>query len=457
MFFGYTQKAEDATGRPLFNRPFPIASLDEFEQLYGGEIATSICVDIEEIVKSDQKSPSFKISFCEDYQVPDFLLHSAIRHYFDNGGQSCVVTSLGNAEQQVFKRQDFIQALSVLNQEPAINLLIMPDLYSRRFEGDEFEIANLINVALDVCSKQQNCFLLCDIPAGITGANQDAISVNQFVSSIHSASDARSHGAIYYPFLETSYQPVIDWGKLTIGKHITTKIDKRGKSVSSKGKYTEVSLAELNADKSHQAVVKGVEEFVQQELSICLPASAAVAGIYCQVDTQRGVWKAAANLPVRSVSQPAVALDKVFQSQISQHSDGATNPVCFFKGRGVLVWGARTLTANDPQWQYITVRRTISWIGESVHLSLMAFVFEANTLVTWRNMESMVDDFLNTLWREGALRGEKQEQAYYVKIGLGETMTQSDIRDNKIIMRIGVALLRPAEFISFSLEIPSAH
>lgn len=457
VFFGYTEKAIDATGRSLYNRPFPIASLSEFEQVFGSEIATAICVDTKEVVKVSQAKPTFELSFTDDYQVPDFMLYLAVKHYFENGGESCIVMALGNAQQKIFKKQHFTQGLSVLKQEPAINLVVMPDLYSRRFESGQEGIADVIDFALNACSQQQNCFLLCDIPQKQQGVNPDAVMVNDFVSSIRSMPDVRSFGAIYFPFIHTTYQPRVDWDKVELGIHRVVKLDKKGQQTLSTGHFSGMSVADPDLGKKHPDLVAGIKQFVSQTLSVCLPASAAIAGVFCRVDSQRGVWKAPADQVLHTVVKPSVPIDDHFQSIINQHPDGATNPIREVKNRGIVVWGARTLAANHSQWEYIVVRRTMSWIRESIYLSLMTFVFEANAPETWRNMENMVQEFLHVLWREGALRGAKQEQAFYVSIGLGETMTQNDVRDNKIIMRIGVALLRPAEFLSFSLEIPSSQ
>ena len=123
------------------------------------------------------------------------------------------------------------------------------------------------------------------------------------------------------------------------------------------------------------------------------------------------------------------------------------NAVRAFVGKGTLVWGARTLAGNDNEWRYISVRRFFNMVEESVKKSTYPFVFEPNDTNTWMKIRAMVENFLTLQWRQGALQGAKPEQAFFVKVGLGQTMTAQDILDGRLIIEIGIAMVRPAEFI----------
>lgn len=180
-----------------------------------------------------------------------------------------------------------------------------------------------------------------------------------------------------------------------------------------------------------------------------MPPSGAVAGVYAQVDRTRGVWKAPANVSLNNVLGP----DTVFTASqlenlnVDAVSGKSVNAIRFFTGKGTLVFGARTLAGNDNEWRYVSVRRFFNMVEESCKKSTEPFVFEPNDANTWVKIQGMIENFLTTLWRQGALQGAKPEHAFYVAVGLGKTMTSLDILEGRLIVEIGMAVVRPAEFI----------
>ncbi|MCI5209127.1 MAG: phage tail protein [Candidatus Electrothrix sp. ATG2] len=180
-----------------------------------------------------------------------------------------------------------------------------------------------------------------------------------------------------------------------------------------------------------------------------LPPSGAIAGVYATVDRERGVWKAPANISLNAVISPAVKISHQQQAQYNVHVDAgkSINIIRSFTGKGTLVWGARTLAGNDNEWKYINVRRFFNFAEESIKKATEQFVFEPNDANTWVRIQAMIENFLTTQWRQGALQGVKPEHAFYVAVGLGKTMTAQDIVEGKMIIEIGMAVVRPAEFI----------
>ena len=179
-----------------------------------------------------------------------------------------------------------------------------------------------------------------------------------------------------------------------------------------------------------------------------MPPSSAIAGLYAKVDTTRGVWNAPANLSLSAVVGVNIHITDAEQGGLNVDLDGKSiNAIRLFAGRGVLVWGARTLDGNSNDWRYISVRRFVNMVNQSIDLSTEAFVFEPNDANTWVKVRAMIENFLANLWREGALMGGKPENAFFVKVGLGETMTENDILNGRLIIEIGLAVVRPAEFI----------
>ncbi len=123
------------------------------------------------------------------------------------------------------------------------------------------------------------------------------------------------------------------------------------------------------------------------------------------------------------------------------------NAIRTFTGKGTLVWGARTLAGNDNEWRYISVRRFCNMVEESCKKSTAFIVFEPNDVNTWVRLQAMIENFLTVQWSNGALQGTKPEHAFYVAVGLNKTMTDQDIADEKMIVEIGMAVVRPAEFV----------
>ncbi len=182
---------------------------------------------------------------------------------------------------------------------------------------------------------------------------------------------------------------------------------------------------------------------------IIVPPSGAMAGVYAAVDSSRGVWKAPANVSLNTVIAPVVNIDDDTQGDlnIDTNAGKSVNAIRAFTGKGTLVWGARTLDGNSNDFRYISVRRFYIMVEESVKLAAMQFVFEPNDGTTWVRIRAMIENYLTNLWRLGALAGSKPEQSFYVKVGLGQTMVFDDILNGRLIVEIGMAPVRPAEFI----------
>jgi uncharacterized protein len=180
-----------------------------------------------------------------------------------------------------------------------------------------------------------------------------------------------------------------------------------------------------------------------------IPPSGAIAGIYARVDSARGVWKAPANETLLSVIGPTFQITAEEQSDMNVDpvAGKSINAIRTFSGKGTLVWGARTLAGNDNEWRYVGVRRFFNMVEESCKKATEPFVFEPNDNNTWVRVQGMIENFLTTLWRAGALQGAKPEHAFYVSVGLGKTMTALDILEGRMIVEIGMAVVRPAEFI----------
>ncbi|MDP2541577.1 phage tail sheath family protein [Tenacibaculum discolor] len=212
------------------------------------------------------------------------------------------------------------------------------------------------------------------------------------------------------------------------------------------GVTTLPSLADLKVD--NNALYNKIKLEIGL-LPVKLAPSATMAGIYAKVDADRGVWKAPANVGLNYVYGPSVNIshDEQKDLNVDTKAGKSVNAIRSFVGKGNLVWGARTLAGNDNEWRYVSVRRFFNMAEESIKKASEQFVFEPNDKNTWVRVKAMIDNFLTQQWRAGALAGPTPEKAFYVSVGLGETMTAQDVLEGNMIIEIGMAVVRPAEFI----------
>ena len=189
-------------------------------------------------------------------------------------------------------------------------------------------------------------------------------------------------------------------------------------------------------------------------MPLSIPPGGHIAGIYARSDIERGVHKAPANEVIRGLySDPADPTSGLLV-QINKGQQDILNPrgvnvLRFFPGRGNLVWGARTTTL-DPDWKYVNVRRLFIFVEESIEEATQWVVFEPNDEPLWARVRRSVSDFLTRLWMDGMLQGRTKEEAYFVRCDR-TTMTQADIDNGRLIMLIGIAPVKPAEFVIFRI------
>ena len=179
---------------------------------------------------------------------------------------------------------------------------------------------------------------------------------------------------------------------------------------------------------------------------LLLPPSGFVTGIYARSDVQRGVHKAPANEVVTGLTRLEMNINKGRQDVLNPEG---INALRFFEGRGNRIWGARTLS-SDPEWMYVNVRRLFIFLEHSIDKGTQWAVFEPNDEGLWDKMRSTVEDFLLVQWRNGALLGSKPAEAYFVRCDR-TTMTQNDLDNGRLVCLIGVAPVKPAEFVIFRI------
>ncbi len=182
------------------------------------------------------------------------------------------------------------------------------------------------------------------------------------------------------------------------------------------------------------------------EQFIHVPPSGSICGVYARNDVERGVHKAPANEPLRMAAGLEFVLNTAEQETLNPRG---INCLRFFEGRGIRIWGARTAT-SDPEWKYVNVRRYFAFLERSIEVSTQWAVFENNGPVLWENVMRTIEDFLYNEWQQNHLLGATPEQAFFVRCDRS-TMTQNDLDNGRLVCVIGVAPLRPAEFVIFRI------
>jgi len=226
----------------------------------------------------------------------------------------------------------------------------------------------------------------------------------------------------------------------------TKKQDEEGKSSSSGGD----GLRPRNSDKGYGAVyfpwIVGRDPNNRSSL-IPMPVSGHIAGIYARSDAQRGVHKAPANEMVRGALNVSYRVTRQEQAELNPRG---VNCIRFFPREGIRVWGARTLAPAASEWRYINIRRLFNMIKESIAESTRWVVFQPNDEDLWMGIKRDVSAFLTQIWRQGALFGATPEEAFFVQCDA--ELNPPEVRDaGKVITRIGLAPVKPAEFVIFQI------
>ena len=336
--------------------------------------------------------------------------------YFANGGGPCYIVSVG-ANFPAKSAPNITTALESVRGLDEPTLLVLADVTASGHDA--------LNVAaLTQAGELQDRFAILDLP-GTIGDFRNAMGTSYL-----------SYGAAYHPKLKTSLVPYYTDGTVTI-------------AYTGNAADTLTMEALLAADEALYRELKGKLDTALENQPLTLSPSGAVAGVYAKVDANRGVWKAPANISLNLVKGPSENITDKAQGgmNVDPTTGKSINAIRTFYGKGTLVWGARTLAGNDNEWRYVSVRRFYNMVEESVKKASGAFVFEPNSANTWVKVRAMIENFLTLQWRAGALAGAKAEDAFFVRVGLGQTMSAQDILEGRMIVEIGMAAVRPAEFI----------
>lgn len=339
-----------------------------------------------------------------DIAVLDPTASVALRLYFQNGGGPCYLYPLEKADDKA----KLATLPGLVDEVGAITLLACPD-------PDEAYRTAVYGALAASLGLHKGYFLLAD------SVNGDAPS----------AASGSAQVAVYYPNVEVPHTRTLDDMQVVVADY------------KDRSDTTIATLADLRTANADFAGV--IDQALAGYLSapLSLPPSALMAGVYGKTDGERGVWKAPANVVLNGVSDVSV---RVTNEQQAELNPKGINVIRHFSDRGLVVWGSRT-QQDDDDWRYIPVRRLFDAAERDIKKALQPMVFEPNSQPTWKRVQAAIDNYLHRLWQQGALAGNKAEEAYFVRVGKGITMTQDEINQGKMIVQVGMAAVRPAEFI----------
>lgn len=540
VFIGFTATAS-YNGEDLTNKPRRVTSLKEFEIYFGrGTVPvfdlrkepasgrnTRAALAVEPLSlrlhdaaleATDQQAPVLKTyALLPDEGSILYYLYNSMRLFYQNGGATCYIVSIGRYDDADAgkklgntggtketvptgkpSKEQFIQAIDLLIDEPEPTLLLCPDALCLS-EADYYAVARKM---LQHCNETQSRMAVLDVYQGAVTNPLDLDSRDNAVSRFRKGvgNNYLKYGVSYFPWVHTTVVGDAETTFQNLSRNAMTLLSEAAhqavqaathaatgspalpaagpilrralaceqlvqamrqlhRPAITAAQVTAVQGEEADEIRLHNALLAVSPNYARIIDGITryrntLPVAPALAGVYTAVDTSRGVWKAPANVGLSGVTAPTVTLTDNDQARLNVDavSGKSINAIRPFPGLGVLVWGARTLDGNSQDWRYLNVCRTMIMLEQSIKLAVWAYVFEPNDANTWVTVQSMLSSFLFNLWKQGALAGSQPADAYSVSIGLGTTMTAQDVLDGYMNVFVKVAISKPAEFIVLSFQ-----
>ena len=427
-FIGYTDIAVDADGNDLTNVPTRIRSMREYESLFGLAEITEFDVSVD----TASTPPSYTV------ETPElgYQMYHSLQLFFANGGGDCYIVSVGSNGGTTAADTKAAAAINAgidkLKAEDGPTLIVPIDAVGLVTHGADPGVAygdykSVCDHALAHCAALQDRFALMDVyqkPKGSSISNNDEENFRNSGIGINNL----NYGAAYYPYLGTTLRYRYSDSSVSLSGSLSGTLDAQ------------------TSDHYHN-----ISSFLSRQ-TVTMPPSAAIAGVIAAVDHSIGSWKAPANVSLNAVAGPSVKISNGEQAglNVDVTAGKSINAIRTFNGKGTLVWGARTLAGNSNEWRYIPVRRLFIQMESDIKRATSYAVFEPNNAITWTKLRTQVESYLTKLWQDGGLAGASAAEAFFVRVGLGETMDEQDILEGRLNVTIGAAAVRPAEFVVFT-------
>lgn len=358
--------------------------------------------------------------------TPESYLGHAVRGFFENGGEHCVVAPVESANHEE-SQEDSVNALinifkpdGVLDHLEDIDLVCVPDAMLPHIRGSRQAVFDVQSVVLGHCLRMGDRFAILD---GLPGnqelkpnpSEQNKPDVRSAI--FHWQALPPEYGALYYPWISVK--------ELALGE-------------------SHVSATEMPCDEhdrnSNQENLRG--RLLKIQPTRLVPPCGHIAGIYSRSDARVGVHKAPANELIEDVLKLEIDYS---DDELATLNNAAVNCLRSLRGGGIRVWGARTLN-GQPHWSYVNVRRLFLTLTRWIRKNMNDVVYETNDHHLWERVRERLADYCRKLFDQGALKGNSPEQAFYVKCD-AETNTPERWEAGEVVAEIGLAPVVPLEFI----------
>lgn len=485
-FLGYTEKAQDGSVAKKYV-PTYIESMADYVKVFGGPQAPVFT-----LAESTDKT-HYTAALDAKHR---FFLYYAVNLYFANGGGPAYVVSVGTYADAIAndkspkdftpdpdpKNPNMVAPFDALRKVLDVTLIVAPDTVLLASVDDCYGVWA---AALGHCNTMQSRMALIDIFGGdqprTHNADTDVISGAKAGFREKIGTDFLNYGTAYYPWVNFNVvnESGITYNNLDAASLTTLaaalnqelalatpqppaplkeKMTALFKQLAQVDMATASDSDKASVARNHNQLLsvsalykRAVNDMLQQANQ--MPPCGAMAGVYARVDANEGVFKAPANTSINLAVSPVVDITAEDQEDLNMPLDGrAVNAIRNIPGRGLVVWGARTLDGNSGDWRYINVRRTLIMLEQSIKAAATTYVFAPNDASTWVAVKSMIYNFLLNQWKDGALQGAKPDDAFSVSVGLGATMTGEDILQGIMRVTILVAIVHPAEFIELTFQ-----
>jgi phage tail sheath protein FI len=500
VFIGFTEKGIRLT-------PKRVTSFKEYEDYFGGpdpEKNISVIVERTNVGGKDVES-------VVDVVIPNpsrNVLYYALQLFYNNGGGPCFILPAGNyAPDMAPDVNAYMNAIDASSREDEPTLIVLPDA---PFWLPADQYYTVMSHAVQECTRLGDRFAIIDVVDqgdsrtsiqlfrdGVNFAEDRKLKyaaayypyLNTQLSYVYRYNEKDDNDNTFNVFLPADDRQATDLdeamrratearARANTARTTAARLTRRANGLGEEDPQRAAATGEANAATAEATrldqeattlenavrtqsppstrrfrdlsnLAKNQIKRKIDELGMRLTPCAAIAGVYASVDNARGVWKAPANVSLAFVTSTNASITDDDQEDMNIDVNGgkSVNAIRPFIGKGVMVWGARTLDGNSNEWRYISVRRFFNMVEESIKKSTYWAVFEPNDQNTWSLVRSMIENYLILKWRDGALAGAKPDESYFVRVGLGQTMTPLDVLEGRMIIEIGLAAVRPAEFI----------
>ena len=482
-FVGYTPQAE-CQGESCLGKAQKVTSFADFKSIYGfpdpaapadPAIQYSPRYYLLETTKKTGRIDDLTINGRSYIVRPDpntiYYFYNSIRMFYENGGGDAYIVSVGSygapsgipapegtqIRNPNVKLADLQRGIALLKNEAEPTMYVCPEATLLSVEDN----GALMQTMLLQCQEMRSALSIFDV---IGGRDPDPMTYRNDIETFrnHTGSQGLQFGVCYYPFVgttivrpgEINYTNLFGGDIKQLAALLNPTADPNPGAASILAAIETPPAKPLTVSQYDQALkaaspaYTAIAKHLLDEVNI-LPPSGAIPGVYQMNDSTSGVWTAPANTGILGVRSLTIELSDSEQQflNVDAISGKSVNAIRTFIGRGIVIWGARTLDGNSQEWRYIPARRLMSMIEQSCKFAIQAYVFAPNTSNTWISIRSMLNNFLINIWKQGGLQGTTAAEAFRVECGLGTTMTQDDVLNGILNITIMVAVVRPAEFM----------